>query len=81
MATKVLDTEIFPQHTITEMISGITYVVQSAEAFTLKGNKHTDTDTDTDTDTHTHTHLLESLLGLALRKNLTNTSSYPNGAK
>ena len=56
MATKVLDTEIFPQHTITEMISGITYVVQSAEAFTLKGNKHTDTDTDTDTDTHTHTH-------------------------
>ena len=40
------------------MISGITYVVQSAEAFTLKGNKHTDTDTDTDTDTHTHTHTL-----------------------
>ena len=37
------------------MISGITYVVQSAEAFTLKGNKHTDTDTDTDTHTHTLT--------------------------
>ena len=41
VATMVLDTEIFPQHTITDSMSGIYCFVQSGEAFTVKGNKHT----------------------------------------
>ena len=37
---KVLDTEIFPQYTITNLNSVIiSYFVQSGEAFTMKGNK------------------------------------------
>ena len=37
---KVLDTEIFPQYTITNLNSVITsYFIQSGEAFTMKGNK------------------------------------------
>ena len=40
--TKVLHTEIFPQHTIVDLSSGISSCfVQSGEAFTVKGNKHT----------------------------------------
>ena len=36
----VLDTEIFPQYTITNLNSVITsYFIQSGEAFTMKGNK------------------------------------------
>ena len=40
VATKVLDTELFPQHTIADVNSGIYCFVQSGEAFTLKENKH-----------------------------------------
>ena len=41
VATKKLDTNSFPQHTIADLISGI--IVQSGEAFTVEGNKHTHT--------------------------------------
>ena len=41
VATKVLDTESFPQHNIAGLISSVTFmVIQSAEAFTVEGNKH-----------------------------------------
>ena len=48
VATKVLGTELFPEHNIADLNSGITLsvFVQSGEVFTVKGNKHT----------HTHTH-------------------------
>ena len=48
MATKVLDTEKFPQRNIAGLISGITFIVlfQSGKASTVEGNTHT----------HTHTH-------------------------
>ena len=47
LATKVIDTEIFPQHNIAGLISGIAFIVfvQSGEAFTVAGNKHTHTNT------------------------------------
>ena len=48
VATKVLDTELFPQPNIAGLISGITFVVlQSGETFTVEH---------THTHTHTHTH-------------------------
>ena len=50
---KVLDTEIFPQHTIAGLISGITFVLFSQEKPLRL--KETNTDTDTHTQTHTHT--------------------------
>ena len=48
--TKVVNTEIIPQHTIADLHYGITFIVfaQSGEVFTVVGNKHTHT--------HTHTH-------------------------
>ena len=48
MAAKVLDTEIFPHHTNTDLNVWryIHCFVQSGKAFTVKENKHT----------HTHTH-------------------------
>ena len=56
VATKVLDTEIFPHHTVADLNLWhyIYCFVQSGEAFTVKGNKHADT--------HTHTHTLDHLL-------------------
>ena len=44
---KVLDTDIFLQHTIADLISGIKFYcfVHSGETFTLKGNTHTNTHT------------------------------------
>ena len=48
VATKLLDTEICPQHNISNLISGKTVIycfVQSGEAFTVKGSKHTRTHT------------------------------------
>ena len=42
VATMVLDTEIFPQHTIADL-HYICCFVQSGETFTVKGNKHTHT--------------------------------------
>ena len=48
VATKVLDTELFPQHNIAGLISGITFIVlfQSGETFTVEGNTHIYTDTE-----------------------------------
>ena len=44
LETKVLETEIFPQHTIADLNSALQLLfVQSGEAFTVKGNKHTHT--------------------------------------
>ena len=69
VATKVLDTELFPQPNIAGLISGITFVVlQSGETFTVEHththtHKHTHmharthTCTRTHTYTHTHTHM------------------------
>ena len=55
--TKVLDTKIFPQHTIADLNSGIIYCfVWSGEAFTVKGNEHTHAHTHTHTRTHARTH-------------------------
>ena len=57
--TKVLDTEIFPQHTIANLNLWhyiYCFFFQSGEAFTVKGNKHTPTHTYTHTHTHTHIH-------------------------
>ena len=54
VATKVLDTELFPQPNIAGLISGITFVVlQSGETFTVE---HTHTHTHTQTHTHARTH-------------------------
>ena len=36
VATKVLDTEIFPQHTIADLISGITFIVLSSQEKPLR---------------------------------------------
>ena len=44
VATKVLDTELFPQHTIADLSSGITFIVlfsQEKPLRCVKGNKHT----------------------------------------
>ena len=45
VATKVLDTEIFPQHTIVYLnLWHYTYgFVRSPESFMVKGNEHTHT--------------------------------------
>ena len=50
--------DVFPQHTIADLISGITFIIrfQSGEAFTVEGNKHT----------HTHTHKRASKKNLGL---------------
>ena len=52
LVKKVLDTKMFPQHTIAHLSlwQYIYCLVQSGEAFTVKGNKYTHTHT------HTHTH-------------------------
>ena len=56
VATKVLDTELFPQPNIAGLISGITFVVlQSGETFTVE-HTHTHTQTHTDARTHAHMH-------------------------
>ena len=56
METKLLDTEIFPQDTIVDPSSGISSCfVQSGEAFTVKGNKHT----------YTHKHTVTTVLRLS----------------
>ena len=61
VATKVLDTEMIPQHTIADLNLWhyIYCFVQAGEAFTVKGNKHTYTNTQTYIYIYiyTHTHL------------------------
>ena len=56
--TKIIDIEVFLQHTIADLNSIITlyFFVHSREDFKMKGNKHTHTHTHTQTHTHTHTH-------------------------
>ena len=39
--TKVLDTEICPQHTITDLIPGITFIVLLSKEKPLRGRKNT----------------------------------------
>ena len=58
VVTKVLDSEIFPQHTIADLKLWhyIYCFVQSGEAFTVKENAHTHKHTHTNTHTRTHTH-------------------------
>ena len=55
MATKGLDTESFPQHTIADLNSGITFTVLFSQEKPLRW-KEIDTHTHTHTLTHTHTH-------------------------
>ena len=46
VATKLLGIEVFPQHNIADLSSGITLIVlflQPEEAFSVKENKHTHT--------------------------------------
>ena len=48
VATRVLDTESFPQHSITGLISSITFVVLliQEKGNAVEGNKHTHTHTE-----------------------------------
>ena len=58
VAKKVLDTESFPQHTIADLSSGITFNVLFSQEKPLRLkeiNTHTHTH---NTHTHTHTHTL-----------------------
>ena len=59
VATKLIDTEIFHQYNIADLNFWhyIYCFVQSGEAFTEKGNKHTNRHTKTHTNTHAHQHL------------------------
>ena len=62
VATKVLDTEIFPQHTVADLNLWhyIHCFVQSEKVFTMKENKHTHARTHA----HTHTAAVYLILGL-----------------
>ena len=53
VTTKELGTESFPQHNITGLISGITFIFLLRQEKPLQCKK---TDTHTNTHTHTHTH-------------------------
>ena len=63
MVTRRLDTEFFPQHTITDLNSGITFIVLFRQEKPLRQegiNTHTDTHTHTNPHlppTHTYTHI------------------------
>ena len=56
--TKVVDKEIFPQHTIADLNLWhfIYCFVQSGKAFTVGGNKDTHTHAHAHTHMHTHAH-------------------------
>ena len=59
VATKVFDAETFPQHTIADLNSGITFIVLFSHSFCLYSErKQTHTQKYTHTYTHTHTHTL-----------------------
>ena len=58
VATKVLDTESFPQHNIADLISGITFIVLFSQEKPLRW-KEMNTQTHTHTHTHTHTNTQE----------------------
>ena len=57
VATKVLDTESFPQHNIVGLISGITFIILFSQEKRLRWKEiktHTHTHTRTHTRTRTH---------------------------
>ena len=59
VATKVLDTESFPQHNIVGLISGITFIILFSQEKRLRWKEiktHTHTHTHPHTHAHTHTH-------------------------
>ena len=61
--TNVLDTEIFPQDTIADLNSSITFILlfsrkKSLRWKEIKAHTHTHTHTHPPTHTHTHTHEL-----------------------
>ena len=61
VATKVLDTESFPQHNSAALISGIIFIDLFSHEKPLRCkeiNTHTHTHTHTHAHTHTHTHIL-----------------------
>ena len=62
VATKVLDTESFPQCNISGLISGIIFIVlfSQEKPFRLK-----EINTHTHTHTHTHTYISNKCFGLA----------------
>ena len=51
VATKVLDTELFPQYSISSLISGITFIVLLIQEKPLRWKE---------INTHTHTHVRDS---------------------
>ena len=55
VAMKVLDTESFLQHNISDLISGSTFIVLFSQDHTLR-LKETNSHKHTHTHTHTHTH-------------------------
>ena len=58
LATKGLDTESFPQHTIVKLNSGIIFILLFSQEKPLRRegiNTHTHTDTHIHTHAHTHT--------------------------
>ena len=56
VATKLLDTESFPQHNIAGLISGITFIVLFSTTPLSWKKTHTHTHACTHPPTHTHTH-------------------------
>ena len=57
VATKLLDTESFPQHIIADMSSGITFVLFSQEKTLRWKEINTHIHKNTHTHTHIHTHI------------------------
>ena len=66
VATKVLDSEIFPQHPIADIISGITFIVLFSQEMSYT-HTYTRTRTHAHTHTHTHTHTLKNQKSLKTR--------------
>ena len=60
VATKVLDTELFPQPNIAGLISGIIFVVLFSQEKPLRWNTHAHTHTHARTHAHTHAHAVFS---------------------
>ena len=80
LATKVLDIETFPQHTIPDLISGITLIVSLSQEKPLRWKEknthiHAHTHTRTHARTHTHTHSLTQQTHVLLHNTLRNTLS------
>ena len=65
VATKVLDTESFPQHNIAGLISGITFVVIISQEKPLRWKE---INTHTPAQTHPHTHAYENMYLISARR-------------